>query len=179
MVLDAQLKKIIKKVQKKEKTHYEIYKRLSTRVKDENNRKILKDVARRTHSYFVGAGFDFTDVMEVLRGAKFLFSGRFHHLIFSSIVGCPAILLRSSSHKIDGLAELLSPCRKAPFDPTDLWSSGENIQARAKAIVSAGESLRHVCVETASHCRRRVYRQGQMINEVLTGAGMQRERKAS
>lgn len=42
---DADLKRIIKRIQKKEKTHHEIYKKIGNSIADQNNKKILSDVA--------------------------------------------------------------------------------------------------------------------------------------
>lgn len=52
MTLDAYLKGEILKVQKKEITHHEIYKKLSASVKDEYNKKILYNISREELEHY-------------------------------------------------------------------------------------------------------------------------------
>lgn len=99
--------------------------------------QILKDVTKYTATHFVGANFDFKDVMSILSKAKFLFSGRYHHLIFATKVGCPCIPMASSSHKIHGLSKLFEGLMPDPVDATDIWSEGNKIINLAQNILSA------------------------------------------
>jgi len=53
MTLDPKLRRKLLKIQKKERTHYEIYKKLSTSIKDENNRIILKDISEDEKNHYL------------------------------------------------------------------------------------------------------------------------------
>jgi hypothetical protein len=97
--------------------------------------QILKDLSIETGAVFIGADYNYQEVMEVLSGAKFLLSGRYHHLIFASKVGCPMIALNTSSHKIKGLCEYFENLVKPPFDPTNLWLEKDDILLEAARIV--------------------------------------------
>jgi len=52
MVLAAHLMRDLIKVQKQEKTHYEIYNKLSLSIPDENNKKILSNVAQSEMKHY-------------------------------------------------------------------------------------------------------------------------------
>lgn len=98
--------------------------------------QILKDLAKETGAKFIGADYDYQEIMGLLKNAKFLISGRYHHLIFASKVGCPLIALNTSSHKITGLCQFFGECVKAPYDPTDLWSLKDAILEDVERILS-------------------------------------------
>lgn len=97
--------------------------------------QILKDVAKDTNSIFVGADFDYLDVMSVLSKAKFLFSGRYHHLIFATKVGCPSIPIASSSHKIHGFSLLFKDIMPKPIDATNIWEESDVVVESVKNIL--------------------------------------------
>ena len=52
---------------------------------------------------------------------QFILSGRYHHLIFAANTGVPTCFLGTSSHKIHGLAELLTgDAHYDVYDPTNI-----------------------------------------------------------
>lgn len=104
--------------------------------------QILKDLAEKTGSYFVGPEYSYDDVMDILENALFLCSGRYHHLIFATMVGCPVIPLHTSSHKIFGLSEFFNKNMIKPIDPTDLWNTSEKIIKEADNILEGEMDLR-------------------------------------
>jgi polysaccharide pyruvyl transferase WcaK-like protein len=103
--------------------------------------QVVKDIARLTNSYFVGPKYSYWDIAFILSKSKFLFSGRYHHLIFAAKVGCPVIPMASSSQKIHGLTALFEGIMPTPIDPTDLWEEWAKIAETANEIV-ASQSLR-------------------------------------
>lgn len=64
---------------------------------------------------------DFKNVQESISRSQFLLSGRYHHLIFAANSKTKICALSSSSHKNEGLLNLLYPSLDIPcFDPTDI-----------------------------------------------------------
>ncbi len=135
-------------------------------AKDVEDQRIMRELARATDSMFVGPEFHFRDVQAVLAQSSFLVSGRYHHLILAAVSGCPGIPLRSSSHKIDGLWELLGGEQGEVFDATDLWSNIDAIVDRARVIL-ADQDIRARTAAKAEGFRARVERLGEMVRDVL------------
>jgi polysaccharide pyruvyl transferase WcaK-like protein len=102
----------------------------------------LKYLAHITGSHFIGSDYEYNDVMNILEKAEFLCSGRYHHLIFAIMVGCPVIPLHTSSQKIWGLSSFFKENMLSPIDPTDLYSESYKILNEAKKIVESGNDLR-------------------------------------
>lgn len=126
--------------------------------------QILKDVAKDTDSIFIGADFDYRDIMGILSKAKFLFSGRYHHLIFATKVGCPCIPIASSSHKIHGFAELFKDIMPRPIDATDVWEESNNVIASAKSIID-NDDLKKVYIKRAKELELDSLGHGKLISE--------------
>lgn len=133
-------------------------------AKDEED-QYLGDVARETGSHFFGKNQSFREVMAVLRDARFLFSGRYHHLIMAADVGCPGIPMISTSPKIKGLSELLREVMIAPFDPTDLRPHLATLENEARRLVAGGAELRAQVKAVATGMRSRVPRLGHLVRE--------------
>lgn len=121
--------------------------------------QILKDVAKDTNSYFVGADFDYLDVMSILSKSKFLFSGRYHHLIFATKVGCPCIPIISSSHKIHGLAKWFETLMPYPVDATDMWGESDKVISYATSIMED------------ENIRKKYFKRAEELNEISFGHG--------
>lgn len=98
--------------------------------------QVITDVCRLTNSQFVGPEYSYQEISYILSKAKFLFSGRYHHLIFATKVGCPVIPMASSSHKIHGLADLFGGLMPTPIDPTNLKVESDKITEIAKTILT-------------------------------------------
>ncbi len=133
--------------------------------------QFLKEVARETGSHFFGQDQTFRDVMTLLRDARFLFSGRYHHLILASDIGCPSIPMISTSPKVQGLSELLGAAMPDPIDPTALWDEARSIEKEARRIISEGASLRAEVKSAAANCRLRLPRLGDLVRDVLVPSG--------
>jgi len=125
--------------------------------------QFLRDLAADTQSIFFGHNRTFRDVMAVLQQAQFLFSGRYHHLIMASNVGCPSIPLISTSPKVQGLCELLGPSILPPFDPTDLWRHAGAIEQEARRLATAGPAVRADVAAAALRLRGQVHRLGDIV----------------
>lgn len=125
--------------------------------------QFLKGVADETGSLFFGPSRTFREVMALLGGARFLFTGRYHHVIMAAIMGCPAVPMITTSHKMNGLCELLGLPDYEPLDPTDLWTEMPRLEARVKAILAGGDSLRAQVQAAADRLRPDVARMGTMV----------------
>lgn len=133
--------------------------------------QFLKGVADETGSLFFGPSRTFREVMALLGGARFLFTGRYHHVIMATIMGCPSVPMITTSHKMNGLCELLALPDYDPLDPTDLWTEMPRLEARVKAILAGGDPLRARVQAAADRLRPGVARMGTMVAARI-GRGM-------
>jgi polysaccharide pyruvyl transferase WcaK-like protein len=124
--------------------------------------QILKDVAKDTNSIFIGGNFDYEDVMSLLSKSKFIFSGRYHHLIFAAKVGCPCIPITSSSHKIHGLVKLFDNLMPKPIDATNVWDECEDVIKNAKNIISEN-NLREAYIDRAKELELCSFKNGSLL----------------
>lgn len=74
--------------------------------KDPEDRHIAK-IVQRSGGHVPSSIPSLREFLELLSGAEFLISGRYHHLISAASLGIPVIPLETSSTKIQGLSELL------------------------------------------------------------------------
>ena len=74
--------------------------------------------------------------------------------------------MRTSSHKIDGLNELLNERGSKVFDPTDLWPNIDAIVDRAREILEDRDARMRIA-SRASTFRSQVERLGEMIRDAL------------
>lgn len=134
-------------------------------ARDGMDQRIVRDLAGATGAHFFGPENTFADLFALLQEASFLVSGRYHHLIFGALAGCPVLPLRTTSHKVDGLCELLGETAGRPFDATDLFSETPLVVRRAERLVDdregAGERLR----ARAAALRPRTARLGELVRE--------------
>jgi len=129
--------------------------------------QILKEVAQITGASFVGSSYDYQSVLNILKHAKFIVSGRYHNAIFATKVGCPVIPLHTSSQKIFGLASLFSGTMLEPIDPTDLWNEGKRVINHANMILEQGDSLRTAYKERAAELRVEALQLSGGIRDIL------------
>lgn len=132
--------------------------------------QFLKGVADETQSLFFGPSRTFREVMALLKDARFLLTGRYHHVIMATIMGCPSIPMITTSHKMNGLCELLGLPDYEPLDPTDLWTEMPRLEARAAAQVAGGAALRAHVRAAADRLRPGVVRMGTLVAEGLDRA---------
>lgn len=126
--------------------------------------QILKDVAKDTNSIFIGADFNYVDVMGILSKAKFLFSGRYHHLIFATKVGCPCIPIASSSHKIHGFTSLFENIMPKPIDATDVWEEIDSVVENANKIINT-DDLKDIYLKRAKELEKDSFNHGKLLSE--------------
>lgn len=129
--------------------------------------QVLKEIADLTDSSFIGPQFNYQEIMQILSRAKFLFSGRYHHLIFATKVGCPVIPMASSSQKIHGLSSLFSGLMPSPIDPTNLNAEEEYIIQNAMQIVEGGTNLRDRYIERSNELKAEALNQAGLISKIL------------
>ncbi len=109
----------------------------------------LRELSNDTNAFYIGSNYNYHEVMTILNSSKFLLSGRYHHLIFASKVGCPCIPLMSSSHKIHGLSKLFDGIMPNPYDPTNIFVEYDGIVQCAKNIVY-DEKIRKKYIEKSN-----------------------------
>lgn len=129
--------------------------------------QILKDVARLTGSFFIGTSQDYQGVLNILKRAAFLVSGRYHNAIFATKVGCPVIPLHTSSQKIFGLASLFNGTMPEPLDPTDLWNEEKRVLEHATAILDQGDRLRTAYTSRSAELREEALKLSGRIRDSL------------
>lgn len=110
---------------------------------------VLQKLAEDTSSVFFGPDNSVTDLVAVLRQAKFVVSGRYHHLILASILGVPCIPLATTSHKVHGLCDLFNGQMGIPYDCTDLENESEKILNRALVLGHEGKEYGAILKEYA------------------------------
>jgi polysaccharide pyruvyl transferase WcaK-like protein len=117
-------------------------------VRGDPSDNLVDGIAEETDSLHFGDTADYHEWMTVVRDAEFLVTGRYHNLILSAVMGCPAISFASSSHKIHGACELLESVGH-PYDPTDLSTVAASIVDHARGYAehraAIGAELQQVC----------------------------------
>jgi len=111
-------------------------------AKDRMDQAIIKDLVKATSSIYFGPEHHYSELASLYQNARFMISGRFHHLILATIAGCPAIPFRTTSHKVDGLCRLVQPLLGEPFDPTWVQPVIGEITEKAREAIAEGEDLR-------------------------------------
>ncbi|HUF78874.1 MAG TPA: polysaccharide pyruvyl transferase family protein [Thermoanaerobaculia bacterium] len=143
-------------------------------ARDGMDQRIVRAVAAETGCHVFGPEHGYPDLAALLGGAAFAVSGRYHHLIFATLTGCPALALRTTSHKVDGLCELLGGELGRPFDATDLFSEAPAIVARARALAEDRPARSAALLERAAELRARTSRLGELVQEALSGRRRER-----
>jgi polysaccharide pyruvyl transferase WcaK-like protein len=130
--------------------------------------QFLEEVAKLTGVHFMGADRSYLDLTALLQSAAFLVSGRYHNIILGAIVGCPSVGLTSTSHKIEGLCELLDGVIGQPFDATDIRSSTPAIVAAAKTYVADRDEFRERLLALSARCREATATMGDIVRSSLS-----------
>jgi hypothetical protein len=135
--------------------------------KDRQDENIIRELAVATKAVVFGPEHPFFDLLPLLENAAFIVTGRYHHLMFGALAGCPGIPLRTTSHKVDGLCELLDGRIGEPVDATNLKPVLASVRERALNIVSAGDQARVELRQCAERLGGRTARYGEMLREKL------------
>lgn len=99
----------------------------------------INDALKDITGAFVFNG-DYTEFWSILKGASALVSGHYHNIIMAAQVGCPFVPMRSVSHKVESLCELLEwPI--APLNPTCLELSLDKILEGIETTQSQSSKL--------------------------------------
>jgi hypothetical protein len=101
----------------------------------------------------------------VLERARFQISGRLHNGILGAMVGCPAISIASTSHKVHGSCEALR--FPDPFDGTDLRSATPAMLLCARRLMGGGDALRADIKAHAARLGDGALEMGSLVAEVL------------
>ncbi len=100
-------------------------------VKDSEDKSLINFKKYLKNAKVANKDYSFFDIQNLISKCNFLISGRYHHLIFACNTSTNICCLSSSSHKIEGLAKLISDQANMEipvYDPT-------NIRAEKKVIV--------------------------------------------
>lgn len=130
--------------------------------------QVLKEIAEKTDGIFIGQEFSYQDIFTIFKNASFLISGRYHHLIFATKVGCPIIPMITSSHKIHGLSVLFDNISPSVVDPTDLLNEGGKIIKSVEYIISQGDILRSKYMDKANDLKKLTLKQVKLISEIIS-----------
>ena len=133
---------------------------------------MLRKLATDTGSVYLEQQPNYRDLMAVLARAKLQISGRVHNTVLGALVGCPAISIGSTSHKVHGACALLG--FDEPYDGTDLWSSIEKIRAQAAGQLAKGMGLREQIRDNAALLGAKSFEMGTIVKEVLAKNGERR-----
>jgi len=137
-------------------------------ARDYMDQEIIRGLADCSDAVYVGPGFHYREIQALLSRARFLVSGRYHHLIMATISGCPCIPLRTSSHKVNGLSELVGEGMGEVFDPTDLFSCSDAMAERA-AVILADNAIRRGLMDRADVLHEQCMELGHMVRRALQG----------
>lgn len=125
----------------------------------------LKSLANDLNANFIGPEYSYEDILYILSKAKFLLSGRYHHLIFAAKVGTPTIVLNTTSHKNIGLSKLFNGLMNDPFDPTNLWEEKEKILNYIDKILKNEEYFRDGLKQKANKYKNTVQEHAKIVLE--------------
>lgn len=126
---------------------------------------MLRQLATETDSIYLELQPSYRDLMAVLARTKFQISGRNHNPVLGALVGCPAISLGTTSHKVHGISELLG--FETPYDGTDLRSNIEAIKAHAARHLAAGPALRDQIKKNSARLGVESLEMGVIVRDVL------------
>jgi polysaccharide pyruvyl transferase WcaK-like protein len=127
---------------------------------------MLKQLAADTSSIYLEHQPSYKDLMAVLARTKFQISGRNHNPILGALVGCPAISIASSSHKVHGICELLG--FSEPYDGTDLWPNIQRMKAHAARHLAGGATLRSEIATNAARLAAQSFEMGVIVRDALS-----------
>lgn len=126
---------------------------------------MLRQLAEDTGSIYLEQQSSYHDVMALLSRAKIQISGRFHNMVLGALVGCPAVSIGSTSHKVHGVCALLG--FDEPYDGTDLWTHMDSIKLQATELLSKGDELRKKIKDHAALLAVKSYEMGIIVQNVL------------
>lgn len=136
-------------------------------ARDEMDMQICRELANTTGSLFFGPEYTYEELFALFQNARFLISGRYHHLILATIAGCPSIALKTTSHKVDGLCELLGGEIGTAFDATELWDHIDSISQIGTEYREIFPQKREKLQDIAADFCHRSTRLGQIVKTTL------------
>jgi len=129
--------------------------------------RFLERVARATGSIYFGPEHSFQELWPLLRGARLLVSGYFHHILVASLVGCPFIPLSANNHKMDGLLEYLNWHTRRPYDATAVRYCMESILAEALQLLDRREELSQHLLQRSSELKAETVGIATLISKLI------------
>jgi len=108
----------------------------------EDEDQYLARVAEMCGCSFHGRELGVGEVLGILRSAALQLSGRYHHFIFGSLWGVPAIGFAAMSHKVQGVAEWFGPLLQPVRNSTMLGMQWEETMTQAEAYLAGGLEFR-------------------------------------
>lgn len=129
--------------------------------------RYIERIASQTDSVYVDALVDYREWMALVSGAEFLVTGRYHNVILAAIVGCPAIALGSTTHKVHGACELLDGLVGSPYDGTHLLPRLDDISEQAGSYVERRHDLADRLIDVCSRRRSEALQLGALVRGAL------------
>ena len=131
--------------------------------------RYIEKVARETGSLYVDIDTvaDYREYMALVADAQFVVTGRYHNAILAAIMGCPAITLASTSHKVHGACELLEGLAGSPYDATYVRPHVDAIEQQARAYVGDRADLSDRLQEVCARRRSETLKIGRLVDELV------------
>jgi len=135
------------------------------------------EVAKRTDSIFFGPEHEFHELWPILKGASFLVTGHYHYAILGAMVGCPFVPMTATTHKMQGLCQLLEWKLTLPFDATYLSNCGDKIVAEASQLLENRSDLHTHLINITTKLREDSLKLGDSIADRLKNEYQQSDSK--
>ncbi len=136
-------------------------------ARDAMDQEIISALAEATGAYLFGPENGYMDLIGIYKNAAFNVSGRYHHLIMATIAGCPSIPLKTSSHKVDGLCELLDGKIGEAVDATWLIPQLDVLKLRADEYVHNRKGIAREFAEKVRVLCEKTRRLGEIVGKDL------------
>jgi len=137
----------------------------------EDEDQYLRRVAEWTGSEFLGPERSYGEVVRLIANARFQITGRYHHFIFGTLVGCPAIPFAAMSHKLQGVNALFGERFGKVRNATSVGLDIPEIVSLARGFLEKGEPFREEIREVARALGESTREFGSMALEALARTG--------
>ena len=127
----------------------------------------LENVARRCGGVYFGPDHSLEDFFSLVARAQLFITGRYHHIIFASMAGCPFLPFNANTHKIEGVCELLNWHRTTPYDLTDPVREFESLVAECDRLLDSHDARSRALVERSQVLSRQTGRISELVAETL------------
>ncbi len=127
-------------------------------------RKINQSITEQTDAVLFRG--DYIDFWSLINDAEAIITGHYHNMIMAAMVGCPFIPMRSVSHKIEGVCDLLEWDEKL-INPTCLPQNADRILSSLQRISSGRLELSKKLLEKCKLLNREAALTGTLLQAVF------------